>query len=228
MTVEQIPLYVSNWASVQSWMSLHKLKLNSDETEDKTEFLLIGNEQQRSKYLSMIPIELSSVKTNPAKSAWNLGSNIWKKIYFPLTYISSLQLMLLPYAKSVAYYPVSLIWIVQKLLATALVSSHLMYCNSLLYSSTDTDLTKLQRVQNWVACIRTKSPPLTSSVRLLCSLHCLPVTFRILLKISLLTYKTLHESQFAIFTPCLLHHSHHIHWDQTKELVCPCLGSRPT
>ena len=56
-------------ASVQSWMSTNKLKLNPD----KTEFLLIGNERQRSKYLSLFPIELLGVKINPAKSAWNLG-----------------------------------------------------------------------------------------------------------------------------------------------------------
>ena len=56
-------------ASVQSWMSTNQLKLNPD----KTEFLLIGNKRQRSKYLSMFPIELLGVKTNPAKSARNLG-----------------------------------------------------------------------------------------------------------------------------------------------------------
>ena len=56
-------------ASVQSWMSTNKLKLNPD----KTEFLLIGNEQQWSKYLSLFPIEVFCVKTNPAKSAGNLG-----------------------------------------------------------------------------------------------------------------------------------------------------------
>ena len=46
-------------ASVQSWMSTNKLKLNPD----KTEFLLIGKEQQRNKYLSMFPIELLTYKT---------------------------------------------------------------------------------------------------------------------------------------------------------------------
>ena len=56
-------------ASVQSCMLINKLKMNPD----KTEFLLIGNERQRSKYLSMFPIELLGVKTNPAKSARNLG-----------------------------------------------------------------------------------------------------------------------------------------------------------
>ena len=55
-------------ASLHSWMWTNKLKLNPD----KTEFLLIGNEQQWSKYLSIFPIELLCVKTNPAKSARNL------------------------------------------------------------------------------------------------------------------------------------------------------------
>ena len=56
-------------SSVQSWMSTNKLNVNAD----KTEFLLIGNERQRSKYLFMFPIELLGVKTNPAKSARNIG-----------------------------------------------------------------------------------------------------------------------------------------------------------
>ena len=48
-------------ASVQSWMSTNKLKLNPDNTK----FLLIENERQRSKYLSMFPIELLGVKSYP-------------------------------------------------------------------------------------------------------------------------------------------------------------------
>ena len=56
-------------ASVQSWMSTNKLKLNSDETD----FLIIGNERQCSKYLPMFFMELLGVNTNSAKSARNLG-----------------------------------------------------------------------------------------------------------------------------------------------------------
>ena len=73
-------------ASVQSWMSTNKLKLKPD----KTEFLLIGNERQWSKYLSMFPTEFLSVKTNPAKSARNLGVIFDKKFHLPLTYFCSL------------------------------------------------------------------------------------------------------------------------------------------
>ena len=59
----------SRLASVQSWMPMNKLKLNPD----KTEFLLIGNEWQQSKYQSMFSIEHFGVKTYQAKSAQNLG-----------------------------------------------------------------------------------------------------------------------------------------------------------
>ena len=82
-----------------------------------------------------------------------------------------------------------------KLLATALVSSRLDYCNSILYGIADIDLTRLQRVHNQLARLVTKSPPFTRSIPLLRSLHWLPVRFRILFKISLLTYKTLRDKQ---------------------------------
>ena len=65
-------------ASVQSWMSTNKLKMNPD----KTEFLLIGKERQRTKYLSMFPIEVLGVETYPVKSAHNLGGIFDKNFNF--------------------------------------------------------------------------------------------------------------------------------------------------
>ena len=82
-----------------------------------------------------------------------------------------------------------------KVLATALVSSRLDYCNSLLYGIADNDLTRLQHVQNQLARLVTKSPPFTRSIPRLRYLHWLPVRYRILCKINLLTYKTLREKQ---------------------------------
>ena len=52
----------------------------------------------------------------------------------------------------------------------------------------DIDLTRLQRVQNQLARLVTKSPPFTCSFPLLHSVHWLPVKFRIFFNISLLTY----------------------------------------
>ena len=66
-----------------------------------------------------------------------------------------------------------------------------------------TDLTKPQHIRNRLACLMTKSPPFTCNVPLLRSLHWLPEKFRILFKISLLTYKTFHEKQPA-YLQCML------------------------
>ena len=60
-----------------------------------------------------------------------------------------------------------------RLPATAIVSSRLDYCSSLLYDITSIDLTRLQRVQKRLARLVTKSPPFTGSLPLLpsCSLR---------------------------------------------------------
>ena len=52
------------------------------------------------------------------------------------------------------------------LLATALASSRLDYCNSLLYGIANTNLTKREHVQNRLALVVTKSPPVA------CCFHC--------------------------------------------------------
>ena len=179
-------------ASVQSWMSTNKLKLNPD----KTEFFLIGNERQRSKYLSMFPIELLGIKSYPAKSARNLGVIFDKNFNFR-SHISAIC--------SSCIYHIQDLWRIRrhldldsaKLLANALVSSRLDYCNSLLSGIAETDLTKLQRILNRLARVVTKSPPFTRSVPLLRSLHWLPVKYRVHFKICLLTYKALHEEQLV-------------------------------
>ena len=139
----------------------------------------------------MFPIELLGVKTNPAKTARNLGVIFDKNVTFCL-HISAVC--------SSCFYHMQDLWRVRpyldldsaKLLATALVASRLDYCNSLLYGIADMDVTKLRRVQNRLTRIVTKSPPFTRSVSLLRRVfHWLQVKFGILFKINFLTYKTI-------------------------------------
>ena len=127
-------------ASVQSWMSTNKLKLNPD----KTEFLLIGNERQRSKYLSSFPIELLGVKTYPAKSARNLGV-IFDKGFNFRSHISAIYTSCIYHIQNpprIRHLDLDR----AKLLVNAPVSSRLDYCNSLLSGIAETDFTKLQRI----------------------------------------------------------------------------------
>ena len=121
-------------ASVQSWMSTNKLKLNPN----KSEFLLIGNERQQSKYLSMLPIELLGVKTNPAKFALDLGVIFDKNVTF--------RSQIYPLCSSCFHHiciHCHLDLDSAQSLATALVSSCPHYCNSLLYGITIIDHIRL-------------------------------------------------------------------------------------
>ena len=142
----------------------------------------------------MFPIELLSVKTNPAKSACNLGL-IFDTNFTFRSHISVVCNSCFYHMRDLQLIRRHLDMDCVKLLATALVSSRLDYCSSLLYGTADIELTRLQRVQNKLARQVTKSPPITRSIPRLHSLHWLPVRFRILLKISWLIYKTLREKQ---------------------------------
>ena len=121
-------------ASVQSWMSTNKLKLNPD----KSEFLFVGNERQRSKYLSIFLIELFGVKTNPAKSARNLGV-IFDNNFTFRSHISVVCNSCFYHMRDLQRIRRHLDLDSAKLLATALVSSRLDYCYSHLYGIADID-----------------------------------------------------------------------------------------
>ena len=197
-------------ASVPSWMSMTQLKLNPDESE----FLIIGNWWQQSKYLSTFPIELFGVKTNPAKSAQNLGVIFGKNFVF-WSHISAVSRPCFYHIRDLQRFRHYRDLENAKLLANALASSRRDYCNSLLSGIRDTDLWPQQTAM----CSVSTGPHCNKvtffySVPLLRSVHRLPVKFRILFKISLLAYKSLHEQ-----TACLSsldvcpNHSHPVHWD---------------
>ena len=103
----------------------------------------------------MFPIKLLGVKTNPAKCPRNVGIIFVKNF----TFRSHISVVC-----NSCFYHMRDLWRIRrhldlessKLLATALVSNRLDYCNSLLYGIVDIDLTRLQRVQNQLVRLVTK------------------------------------------------------------------------
>ena len=149
----------------------------------------------------MLPIELFGVKTNPAKSARNLGV-IFDNNFTFRSHISAVRSSCFYHMRHLRRIRRHLDLDSAKLHATALVSNRPNYCNSLLYGIADIDLTRLQRVQNQLTRLVTMSPPFTRSLPLLRSLHWLPARFRILFRsICWLTKPCVKHSLF-IFTPC--------------------------
>ena len=107
----------------------------------------MGTNNSGTNFSQCFLLSFFSVKTNPTKSARNFGI-IFDKHFTFRSHISAVC--------SSYFYHTWVVWRIlhyrdldsAKLFATALVSSRLHYCNPLFSGMADTDLSKLQRVQN--------------------------------------------------------------------------------
>ena len=176
--------------SVLKWMLLNKLKLNPG----KTEFLLIGHEKQRRKYLTQFPVSLMGVETKPSESAMNLGVVFDEDFNFR-KHISHVCSTCFYHIRDLRRIRRHLSLDNAKSIACALVTSRLDSCNSLFYGLAEKDIKKLQRVQDTLARVVKGARSFVHAPPLLRSLHWLPIHFRISYKVRLLTFKTLHLEQ---------------------------------
>jgi len=175
---------------IHSWLCRNRLTVNPD----KTEFLLIGTQQQRSK-ITNSTIFFRNTPISPSSHARNLGvefnsdlsytqhiSNVCRTAFFQIRQLRQIRSSLDTNSA--------------KLLANALVSSKLDYCNSLLYNLPDTSLNRLQLVQNSLARAVVPTAKRNHHITpILASLHWLPIKQRIDYKIATITYKTLLNRQ---------------------------------
>ena len=74
----------------------------------------------------------------------------------------------------------------------AFVISRIDYCNAILYGLPAIHVNRLQRVQNAAARLLTNTPLYSHITPVMINLHWLPVKFRIIFKVNLLTFKALH------------------------------------
>ena len=173
-------------SDIKTWMTNNKLKLNPD----KTEFMLFGSPSQRKTLQSIFPVNILGNMISPVESAKNLGvifdaefnfskhvSAVCSSCYYHIRDFSRIRKHL---SKSTA-----------TVLANALVSSRLDYCNSLLLGVSSANLKRLQSVQNVLCRIVTCCEKFSHITPHLKDLHWLPISSRIEFKTNLLTYKAL-------------------------------------
>ena len=170
--------------SVYSWLTLNRLSVNPN----KTEYLLIGTQQQRSK-ITDASLSFHGTALVPVSSARNLGVVFESDLSFD-QHISNVCRSSFYHIRQLRQIRPSLDLNSSIQLANALVSSKLDYCNSLFYGLPDTSIKRLQRVQNSLA--RVIFPSLERSDHItpaLVKLHWLPIHKRIKFKIATITFK---------------------------------------
>jgi hypothetical protein len=175
-----------------TWLTTNRLSVNPT----KTEFLIIGTPQQRSKVLSASVI-FQGNELKPTSEARNLGITFDSNLTYT-KHISNVCRSSFFHIRQLRQIRSSIDTNSAIILANALVSSKLDYCNSLYYSPKfPTAATKrLQRIQNSLARAVVPSVGYTDHITpTLRRLHWLPIVDRITYKIDALTYKTLHYKQ---------------------------------
>jgi hypothetical protein len=188
--------------SVRSWLTSNRLTVNPA----KTEYLLIGTAQQRSKIISST-ISFHGNDLIPSKSTRNLGvifdSDLsYKKHISSVCQISYFQIRQLRQIRSVLNLKSAV------LLANSLVSSRLDYCNSLYFGLPDCSIHKLQLVQNSLArAVLPSTKRYDHITPVLNKLHWLPISKRITYKIATLTFKTLQNQQPSYLFDLLQRHN---------------------
>ena len=172
--------------AVQSWMNANKLKLNPT----KTEFIMLGNKTHHRELATFFPTDILGNLLSPCDKVRNLGV-IFDKNFSLSKHVSSVSSRCFYHIRDLARIRRHLDTPTAIIVANALVSSILDYCNSLLFSLTVREKYRLQKIQNTLCRIITRTPRRSSITGPLKSLHWLPVKQRISFKTNVLTYKAL-------------------------------------
>ena len=188
-------------------MSVNTLKLNPE----KTEFILIGSKNNHKQLLPHFPINILGNQVSPAQSVRNLRVVFDSNFSFS-DHVSQVIKSTRVHARDLYRIRPLLDLNTSVLLANALVSSRLDYCNSLFLSLTDFQLRRLQLVQNSLSRVVTRSSKYSHITPQLKKLHWLPIKYRIQFKIGLITYKILNQGQLVYL----------------RELIHPYTSSRNT
>ena len=188
---------------IQNWMAGVKLKLNPE----KTEFIIIGDRQARECLINKFPTQLLGNSISPTDTVKNLGvtfdsgntnhiTNMYRACYY---HLKDLRRILKFLSVETA-----------ALLANSMISSRLDYCNSLLYGVSKYNVAKLQKIQNALCRIVFRLDRTCHVTSFLQKLHWLPITYRILFKYNLITFKAIKFFQpiypsSLIKSSCLTH-----------------------
>ena len=181
--IERIELCIKE---IRAWMQENFLKLN----DEKTECALFGSYQQLSK-VSIPHIKIGDSEIAPVNQVRNLGT-IFDSSMSLVPHVSNI-------VRSSTSFHIRNIGKIRKYLNShaaeqiihSVVTSRLDMGNSLLFGLPQTQISRLQRIQNSAARVITLSRKSTHITPILRELHWLPVNYRIVYKLMLFVFKSM-------------------------------------
>ena len=171
---------------LRNWMTINKLKLNTDKTE-----LAVFYSKFRAKP-GLFSIKVGNQIIHPKKSLKNIGA-IFDETVSMLPQVNSICKSAFFHLRNISRIRKYLSRTATERLIHAFVTSKLDSYNSLLYGLPKYCIQKLQSVLNAAARLLTYTSKYDHITPVLAELHWLPVEKRIIFKILLLTYKALHS-----------------------------------
>ena len=190
ITKHRIQLCVSD---IDNWMAVNKLKLN----KEKTELLLLHSRFRNFPPIQSFTFENDTV--NIVAHARNIGVTFDSLMSYD-KHINNLVKTSFFHLRNIAKIRNCLSDDVCKIVIQSLVCAKIDNCNALLYGLPKKLITKLQSVQNAAARIIARKHKYDHITATLKQLHWLPIEYRIMYKINLLTFKCLHDLAPAYLT----------------------------
>ena len=187
--------------SVHRWLDANGLCLNPD----KSEAIVIGTSARQRSELKIKDVTIAGVPVPVTRTVKSLGVTVDNTLSFD-DHVNNVCKAAHFHIRALRHIRRCVSVDDAKTVATAMVSSRLDYCNSILYGTSSSNLNKLQRVQNALARTVLMTRKRDHITPVLANLHWLPVTARIQFKIALLTFKTLTTHQPSYIDDLLQQH----------------------
>ena len=180
---------------IMSWMHRNMLKLNADKNN-----VILFSSKDINKIPSDQSINVGGATILPSNCARNLGAWLDSKMNMKsMLTLSAGPAMRIQIGHIRQYLTID----ATKSLVNSLVTSRIDYCNLLLNGIPKTTLNKIQNVQNIAARLITRISHRSHITPVLKDLHWLPIQYRSLFKIFVITYKAL-QGQSPLYIRNLL------------------------
>ena len=152
---------------VKAWFLENDLLLNAD----KSDVMFIGTSAQLSASSSLSSVAVAGENLVPTSELKSLGVVLDNRLTFN-AHVTAVCRACNYHIWALRHIRHLLPLDVAKMLACSIVGSRLDYCNSLMYGTSTSSLSKLQRAQNTLARVVLQQPRHTHAKPLLRTLHC--------------------------------------------------------